>query len=134
MQQALMIAPSRPTPPAASRHHFGLGTIASPCGNPAYRKSPEGRTYCEREAELERQAEAWTEVYRKLGINPTSVRPSDAELRVLARAASEMGDDLPVRTSPPLITPMPPWQTLMPAAALLLALPAAIFLLGRASG
>ncbi len=36
MQQALMIAPSRPTTPAASRHHFGLGTVILPPGQDAW--------------------------------------------------------------------------------------------------
>ena len=68
------LTPHRPTTPAASRRHFGLGTVASPCRNPAYRKSPAGRKYCEREAEHARQAEAraeaWTAYYRSQGIEP----------------------------------------------------------------
>ena len=112
--------------PIAPRQHFGLGTVASPCGNPAYRNSPEGRAYCQREAESVRQAEAWAEVYRKLGITPTSVRPSDAELQVLARAASEIDDGVPAQGVNR--------QRLIPIAALALAIPTALFFLGRASG
>ncbi len=64
------LTPPEPKTSVVPRWHFGLGTVASPCPNPAYRNYPEGREYCEREAELERRTEAWAAYYRSQGINP----------------------------------------------------------------